>query len=217
VNTKVAISLIGCIFMSSAALAEVVIDVPDTVSVLIANGVKPELSGSIFQSGKTLHLADGQQQIVFRFEPYFAQGKNNIGVESDVILGKFQASNQKLVLSMPKYKNLRDAQKNIHSMEWSINDESGHPISLVKDKLLKEGTQFGRNFYTEMVIYNQSNKVASVPSFVPGNAFKINATLPKPSTEASHNAPTVESMLHYWYDLADEQTKQNFKQFINKQ
>lgn len=216
-NTKIAISLMSCIFVSSSAFAEVVIQVPDTVTILVANGTKPELSGGVFDSGKTLHLQDGLQQIVFRYTPYFQKGQNNIGVESEVTIAKFEASHQKLSLTMPHYHNLKEAQAHIKSMNWSITNEDGQAISLTNDQLVKEGIQFGRNFYTEMTVYNQSDKRASVPAFAPGKQqLRTMSTVPVHNPTTTGNAPSVKAMLHYWYDQADEQTKQTFKDYVNQ-
>ncbi|MEI8634547.1 hypothetical protein P4S72_26020 [Vibrio sp. PP-XX7] len=37
--------------------------------------------------------------MVFRYEPYFQQGKDNIGVESDVIIATFNETGKNAVIS----------------------------------------------------------------------------------------------------------------------
>lgn len=44
---------------------------------------------AVFSAKKTLTLEDGQQQIVFRYQPYFTQGNDRIQVESEVIVATF--------------------------------------------------------------------------------------------------------------------------------
>ncbi|MDW6004510.1 DUF2057 family protein [Vibrio mangrovi] len=201
-------------------MAKVTIDVPEAVDILVANGSKAEISGGgFFDSQKKLHLENGLQQVVFRYEPFFQEGKENIGVESDVIVAVFNAEDTGLAFQLPKYRNSREAQDRIGNMQWSLTNQNGQNVEVTKDKLLKDGMQIGRNYYTEMSIYNQSGKVASIPEYAPQNVAQIK-TIPARSVTSSQtktSATTAETMLHYWYDQADEQTRSRFKQFINQQ
>jgi uncharacterized protein YccT (UPF0319 family) len=224
VNIYKRITFMGMIIFSASAYAEVTINVPPTIDILVANGVKPQLSGGIFDSQKQFKLQDGLQQIVFRFEPYFAQGDDKIGVETDVDVLKFSAANTMLNFQLPKYRSPRDAEQHINNHQWSLTDPQGHAVNLIQDKIIKEGVQIGRNYYTETAIYNQSHKRASVPQFSPnilgGQAIPAATTTiaqPARTFTPKASASTAENMLHYWYEQADEQTRMRFKQFINKQ
>ncbi|WP_166434258.1 DUF2057 family protein [Vibrio viridaestus] len=229
-KNKAVISLIPVFLFSASALAEVTMKVPPEVSVVVANGHTPKLTGSVFDSAKTLHLPDGTQQILFRYKPYFAQGKDNIGVESDVLVSSFQVSNQNLEFVLPEYSDLKEAQANIHTMDWSFATEDGQKVASINDKLVKDGIQFGRNYITEAALYNQGNNAASVHTFAPEMTLsdrQIHSTS-QPQTQSMQNAdyqyqqaptggPSVESMLHYWYNQADPSTKAKFRAFVNGQ
>lgn len=202
--------------------------VPGEVSVYVANGKAPELTGGVFDSEKTLHLPDGTQQIFFRYEPFFTQGKDNIGVESDLLVATFHESNKALQFNLPKFRKLKEAQENIHSFAWHVSTINGQKIDMTSDKLIKKGIQFGRNYTTEASLYNQGNGIAAVHTFAPRTTLsdqQITTASLSGVQQANVNTnqatttggPSVESMLHYWYSQADANTKARFKAFVNGQ
>ncbi|WP_337160667.1 DUF2057 domain-containing protein [Vibrio alginolyticus] len=209
--------------MSGMAFADVTVSVPDNVSVLAANGEKADLSGVFFASERTLTLPDGLNQVVFRFAPYFNQGNDRLSVESDVIVTRFDATNAKLTLQMPEYRNLRDAEEKIKDLDWKLVDDSGNAIAVDQDKLLKPGMQIGRDYVREIEDYNQAGGSAAVafagaatmqpvtlPAKVPADMKQVRATAVKADS-------TAEEMLHFWYQKADAETKARFKKYVNQQ
>ncbi len=227
-NNKFLVPILSVLLFSSSAFAEVTMQVPSEVSVYVANGKAPELTGGIFDSGKTLHLPDGTQQIFFRYEPYFSKGKDNIGVESDVLVATFQEANTNINFVLPKFRDLKEAQENIHSFGWKLTTDNGQQIETIQDKLIKKGVQFGRNYKTEASLYNQGNGIAAVHSFAPkmtlsdqqihtaSQSYVPSKNVSTPDANAA-GGPSVESMLHYWYNQADTETKIRFKAFVNGQ
>ncbi|WNJ97532.1 DUF2057 family protein [Vibrio ruber] len=219
-NISKALSFTSMILLSGSAIASVTIDLPESVDILVANGGKADISSDgFFSSQRKLQLEDGLQQIVFRYEPFFQEGKDNIGVESDVTVAVFNAADAELALQVPQYRNSREAREHIGSMQWSLTNQDGQKIPVTQDKLLKDGIQFGRNYYTEMSVYNQSDKVASVPEYAPQSGLSVK-TIPARSLKSDQtkaSASTAETMLHYWYEQADKQTRARFKQFVNQQ
>ncbi|SHO58294.1 DUF2057 family protein [Vibrio quintilis] len=213
-------SFIGMMALSASSMAQVNISVPGDVEILVANGIKPHLTGGVFDYEKTLSLADGQQQIVFRYKPYFSQGKDNIGVESDVIVASFTATNKSLSFKLPKYKHAKDAQKSIKNLQWSFIDKQNKKVQLTEDKLQKEGMQIGRNYLTEIAVYNQTQSPAAVSAYAPKNAqvqpYQSGRHI-QSGKPAPQGATTPETMLHYWYEQADDATKARFKRFVNQQ
>lgn len=43
-------------------------------------------SQALFDATKKLELEDGEQQIVFRYSPYFSQGNDRIIIDSEVVI-----------------------------------------------------------------------------------------------------------------------------------
>ncbi|EOB6643098.1 DUF2057 family protein [Vibrio fluvialis] len=195
------------IVFSASAAATVTLDVPDTIDLLVVNGGKPNTSGGFFASSKKVEMEDGQQQIVFRYHPYFTQGNDRVGVESDVVIAKFNAADQSISFDMPEFRNAADAERSIKSMEWTLRDQQGTAIEMKQDRLIKEGMQIGRDYKQETLEYNMT-----------GGSAAITTQYVKPtSANGSTSDTTAEEMLHFWYGKADAQTKARFKQYVNQQ
>lgn len=198
---------------TTAAVADVTITIPETIDILVVNEETPKLTGSLF-SDKKLVLPDGQNQILFKYEPYFDQGKDRIILESDPIVGTFTASNQELTFKLPKYRHDVEASKKLPNLEWSLLDEKGQAIDIKQDKIIKHGMQIGRNYQIEVAEYNRKGGVAAVTS-----AAAVPVTLPAKVDGKPMKAgdTTAEEMLHFWYNKADAETQARFKAFINQQ
>lgn len=194
------------VIFSASAAAKVTVEVPNTVDLLVVNGEKPQTSGSLFSSSDTLELEDGENQIVFRFEPFFTQGDDRVGVSSDVVIAKFTTQDKELMFSLPEYRDAKSAQKDIKNFEWSLIDNNQQAVEIKQDRLTKSGMQLGRNYAQETLEYNRSGAIASVA--VAGTSMQM---------PTNANSDTAEEMLHFWYNKADKQTQQRFKQFINAQ
>ncbi|EGR8989077.1 hypothetical protein BST55_05605 [Vibrio vulnificus] len=201
--------------ISGMATAAVTLHVPDDVTLFVANGQKAKLSGSLFASSKTIELPNGENQIVFQYEPYFSQGNDRIGVESNVIIAKFSATDTDLNFELPKYRDHRVAEQEIKQMQWQLVDEQGAAVTKSEDKLVKSGMQIGRDYAREAADYNQTGGIAAI-----GTTVSVATIKPEPvaGVEAKVKAGdnTAEEMLHFWYDKADDATKARFKAYINQ-
>lgn len=192
--------------LSTNALADVTISIPDTVEVLLVNEQKPQLDGGLFSSQKTVTLPDGENQILFLYKPYFTQGKDRIIVESDPIVAKFAAKESELVFDFPSYRNVREAKAEIKSADWQFKNQNGQVVAVQQEQLAKEGMQIGRNFKLEIAEYNRHDGIAS-----------LNKSIPMPTNVSMDDLKgenTAEQMLHFWYQEADKETQQRFKQFL---
>ncbi|MDS1870506.1 DUF2057 domain-containing protein [Vibrio vulnificus] len=201
--------------ISGLVTAAVTLHVPDDVTLFVANGQKAKLSGSLFASSKTIELPNGENQIVFQYEPYFSQGNDRIGVESNVIIAKFSANDTDLNFELPKYRDHRVAEQEIKQMQWQLVDEQGAAVTKSEDKLVKSGMQIGRDYAREAADYNQTGGIAAIGTAVSVATIK---TEPVANVETKVKAGdnTAEEMLHFWYDKADEATKARFKAYINQ-
>ncbi|WP_172573039.1 DUF2057 domain-containing protein [Vibrio vulnificus] len=201
--------------ISGLATAAVTLHVPDDVTLFVANGQKAKLSGSLFASSKTIELPNGENQIVFQYEPYFSQGIDRIGVESNVIIAKFSANDTDLNFELPKYRDHRVAEQEIKQMQWQLVDEQGAAVTKSEDKLVKSGMQIGRDYAREAADYNQTGGIAAI-----GTAVSVATIKTEPvadvETKVKAGDNTAEEMLHFWYDKADEATKARFKAYINQ-
>lgn len=192
--------LIALVLSAFNCYADVTISVPDTVEMLAVNEQPPKLTGSFFASQKRLTLADGQNQIVFRYQPYFDKGNEQVIVEGKAIIALFNTAEQEVRFRLPNYRDIDQAQESIADLQWQLVNQEGQPIDVIEDKLVKEGIQIGRDYVLEVKAYNQDGGKAALFS--------------KPNSGPDNS---VEHALHYWYQQADANTKAKFKAFINQQ
>ncbi|MGL5430936.1 MAG: DUF2057 family protein [Vibrio sp.] len=205
------LSALLALCLAASAHATVTIEIPETIDLLVVNGASPQLSGGFFSANKKLELNDGEQQIVFRYAPYFNQGSDRIMVESEVVIATFDAANQQLSFALPQYRDANQANKSIKTMQWQLIDQQGQALQLRQDRLIKPGMQIGRNFEFEASEYNRTGGIAALNNRVetPAPASVSDSTVMP--------ASTAEEMLHFWYQKADPETKTRFKTFVNQQ
>ncbi|ASG05135.1 hypothetical protein B9J93_16375 [Vibrio sp. V17_P4S1T151] len=206
---KPALCTLTMIF-SASVLANITLEIPDTINLLAVNGQKPETSGSLFSSAKSLELADGEQQIVFKYAPYFTQGNDRVIIESDAVIATFTAKDAKLNFAMPEYRDAHRAEKEIKTMQWSLIDQAGQSLEIKQDRLLKEGYQVGRDYIREANDYNRAGGIAAI-------GMTDVAMLQNELAQSGNVQNAAEEMLHFWYNKADEKTQARFKEFVNQQ
>lgn len=206
---KSSLVAIAALLSSGVTHAEITIEVPESIALLVVNAEKPNVEGGFFSKTKTLTLPDGENQILFRYQPYFTQGSDRTIVESGPIVATFSAANAQLTFNMPSYRNAHDAKAQISDLTWQLTDSNGHALAVEQDKLIKEGMQIGRNFQLELAEYNRTSAPASL---------QITSTI-EPTINVSPTTSvesTAEEMLHFWYNKADQETQDRFKAFINQ-
>lgn len=216
-KTIQSIALLSTIVAAPAVLADVEIKVPSSVDILAVNEAKPDLDGSLFSSHKTLTVPDGQNQIVFQYQLAFDKGNDREFVDSDAIIATFSTTNAVLTFDMPKYRNTAEAKKGFENLDWKLVDENQNTISVKQDKLLKDGMQIGRKFPQEAKEYNQKGGVAALTlGASTGTAATVVQPVTLPAKIDANAANTAEEMLYFWYEKADAETKQKFKDYVNK-
>ncbi|OBS95653.1 hypothetical protein A9261_15900 [Vibrio tasmaniensis] len=220
-KTLQSIALLATIIAAPQVLADVTIEVPSSadalVEVLAVNEAKPDLDGGFFSSSKTITVPDGVNQIVFKYQLAFSQGNDREFVDSDTIIATFDATDTALTFDMPKFRNTNEAKKGFQNLDWKLVDENQNAISVKQDKLIKDGMQIGRKYPQEAKEYNQKGGIAALAM---GTAAGATAAVVQPVTLPAkidaNAANTAEEMLYFWYDKADAETKQKFKDYVNK-
>jgi uncharacterized protein YccT (UPF0319 family) len=212
---------------ATIASADVTIVADKTVSILAVNESKPDISsGGMFSSVNTIHLPNGINQIVFKYEPYFdpqaGDQDKRVFLSSEAIIARFEASDTNLTFVVPEYKDGREAEANIGNLTWSLQDKQGNAIAVFDDILTTSGVQVGRDYRRESEDYNRKRMGPAAISLMPlnpvateiSNAPVVSNTAPI----ASHPAPadTAEEMLIFWYNKATAETRMRFKQYVNQ-
>ncbi|WP_139684219.1 DUF2057 family protein [Vibrio tasmaniensis] len=216
-KTIQSIALLSAIVAAPAVLADVEIQVPSSVDILAVNEAKPDLDGGLFSSHKTLTVPDGENQIVFQYQLAFDKGNDREFVDSDAIIATFSATDAALTFDMPKYRNTAEAKKGFDNLDWKLVDENQNAISVKQDKLVKDGMQIGRKFPQEAKEYNQKGGIAALAiGTTAGATVAVVQPVTLPAKIDGNAANTAEEMLYFWYEKADAETKQKFKDYVNK-
>lgn len=196
------------------ATADVKLNLPKNAEVLTVNG-KPAVKSSI------LVLADGTNQIAFRYAAQYRQQADSVHYLSDVLIVRFDASAQALTLTLPAINSARDAKKFDESPKLTLLNAQDEAVGFTSDKLIKNGLQLGRDFEHEILQYNLSNHPASLNITMHASTTPIATTVnEQPSQTTSASSPSqaeISQMLDYWYEKANEKTKGSFKTKINKE
>ncbi|CAH6911473.1 conserved exported hypothetical protein [Vibrio chagasii] len=220
-KTLQSIALLSTIIAAPQVLADVKIEVPSSadalVEVLAVNEAKPDLEGGFFSSSKTITVPDGVNQIVFKYQLAFSQGNDREFVDSDTIIATFDATDTALTFDMPKFRNTNEAKKGLQNLDWKLVDENQNAISVKQDKLIKDGMQIGRKYPQEAKEYNQKGGIAALTvGASAGAAAAVAQPVTLPAKIDGNAANTAEEMLYFWYEKADAETKQKFKDYVNK-
>ncbi|WP_330148405.1 DUF2057 domain-containing protein [Shewanella oncorhynchi] len=137
------------------ATADVHLNLPKNAEVLTVNGKPAVKSGDLV-------LADGTNQIAFRYAAQYRQQADSVHYLSDVLIVRFDASAQTLSLTLPAINSARDAKKFDESPKLTLLNAQDEAVVFTSDKLIKNGIQLGRDFEHEILQYNLSNHPASL-------------------------------------------------------
>lgn len=226
------------------AMADVNLNLPKTAEVLTVNGKQPGNSSDLI-------LADGTNQIVFRYAAQYRQQADSVHYLSDVLIVRFDESEQTLTLKLPAINSARDAKKFDESPKLILVNAQDESVSFAQDKLVKNGLQIGRDFEHEMLQYNlgehpaslnititaaadtiappsanqpqirQASAVAStsliMPTVMAPTVATVNDQTKQNTSVTTPSQAEISQMLDYWYKLANDNTKANFKAKINQE
>jgi uncharacterized protein YccT (UPF0319 family) len=218
-------AMVLSLFASANLYAATTLVVPEDVKLLSVNMEKPKLEGGLFSDEKTMEIPDGTNQIVFKYQPEFEIGDDIKGVYGDVIIAKFDATDEELTFELPKFKTYRQAQTSISPLAWQLLDSKGQPIDLVEDVLESDGVQIGRNYPQEARNYNIAGGLASVAvTYVTVNQHQqaVSEIEPKAheiknSQESTAQDSQIVDLLKTMYNKATPQEKETFKKWVAQQ
>lgn len=175
------------------ATAEITLNLPKNAEVLTVNGRPAVKSDSLI-------LADGINQIAFRYSVQYRQQAETVRYQSDVLIVRFDASTQTLTLRLPAINSARDAKKFDEPPKLALLNAQDETVSFTSDILVKHGIQLGRDFEHEILQYNLSNQPASLnltmntETTIPNNAIAVSSTTAISANQPPvHQAPAVKS------------------------
>lgn len=207
--SKKFISAVGCIALLASQLvqAEVKIPIPDTINLLVVNSLKPKIEkGGLFGTD-TLVLPDGENQIVFKFQPSVMENDTLRRVYSDAIIAKFSAQDDELKFVLPEYRDLNQARNEIGNFEWSMVNNKDQVVDVKSEPLSANGVQLGRNFLEDVTDYNRRGGVAAITT----GAVAVKS-LPVQGQVKSDSENV--GQLKAWYLKANKQERKDFQVWL---
>lgn len=154
-----------CLTLSPMGIAAS-LQLPDRVETVLVNGKASQQQSSVKLD---LSMPDNMQQIAFRYQArYRDNGSQNYFV-SDVVILRFQASEQNYQLTLPTINSASRANQFNDRPTITLTDNTGKSIVFTRDKLMKSGLQIGRDFAQEIAQYNESGAIAAIASAKPIN------------------------------------------------
>ncbi|UXI02474.1 DUF2057 domain-containing protein [Photobacterium sp. TY1-4] len=197
--------------LSTAALAEVKVELPYSSELVLVNG--KEATGN-----ETLTLHNGEHQIAFRYQDNYRENGDYKLYKSEVIIIKFAGQDTTYQLALPKLRTAREVSRFDNTPTLNLTDPQAQSVSFAQDKLVKHGMQFGRDYEKEIQAYNLTNAPAALASLAVTPAPQLVAAPTTANTATPEKGQNVaENMLFYWYEQADAATRERFKAQINQQ
>ncbi len=208
---------LSAIFFSPLSFAEVVVHLNQGTSILAVNGQNIEDTG-LFDSKGKVQLPNGKNQILVEYTAEIGKDAEDIVLEtSESYVLLFEAKDQNLRLQTPKIKSYYDLNEFNSTPQWKIVDAQGKTIKYQSAILAKEGFQLARNYENELKVFNQSGSSAALASLqVERHQFNESPVVKnQPASTPKTDQKMIGEMLQYWYQQADENTRNNFKSWIN--
>jgi uncharacterized protein len=213
------------LYLGNPAWADTTLEIPDKIKIMVLNGKKVKYHD-------TLPVSTGINQIVVQFQGEVGSSFDDdaeIGY-SEVFVIKFEANTLPLKMVIPKIKRSRDLDRLNNTANIKILDAGGQMIPTEIAILEKEGVQILRDFEKEIHAFNETDSPAAVNASPPVSKIKtspassskpITALKPAPKKQVTrtpeiNQSNVAESMLMYWYNQADEETRNKFKHWINQ-
>jgi uncharacterized protein YccT (UPF0319 family) len=224
------------LFLAATAWAEVNLQMPDDLKAVAVNGKEEG-----YFAKTRLQLPNGINQIAIRLQKEFGRSVDDTEMEySDVFVIKFRAADESLRLYIPHIENKFDLERFNDNPDIRILNSSKTSTKTYVARLEKEGFLVMRNYEQELHVFNKSDSPAALKpnetqsktpdqnrentsKSTPSNTktYTVHERPQQPTTGVGTPSPPQtknmsEKMLKYWYEQADEATREKFKESINK-
>lgn len=191
---------------TSSAFAAVTLNLPEGLQIVAVNGLNADIY-------KQAQLPNGLNQIAVRYEGEFGRSAHDAEIlYSDVFVVIFKAAEATLAMKPLGIQKVSHLEKFNRSPRIRIVDQNGVAVATAVEKLQKDGFQLLRNYEQELVAFNRSSSPAAVRGSM---NLPAPAAVPTP-VQPGQQVKMTEQMLKYWYLQADEETRQRFREWINR-
>ncbi|WP_419533616.1 DUF2057 family protein [Endozoicomonas sp.] len=215
--------ILGALLVSSLAIpaiADNTLILPEKTKLLVLDGKDADkLDGK-----RDLSLSNGRHQLVFQLKTLVREGGDTKMFTSSPYIMTFNLSgDQTYTIKAPKLKTARDTDRLSKSpkSQFSLSNEKGQVTPFEFSVLNKSGLLIGVDTVEDIQKFNLSDNPAAVremagtvyiatPQGVSYQVAQQPSVMPAPATAQ----PMSESMLQYWYNQADETTRERFLKWI---
>ncbi|MFK0573056.1 DUF2057 family protein [Endozoicomonas sp.] len=228
--------LLGALLVSSLAIpaiADNTLVLPGKTKLLVLDGKSAEplnKKSNVSLSSRSLgslslgslSLSNGRHQLVFQLKTLVREGGDSKMFTSSPYIMTFDLTgDQAFTIHSPKLKTVRDTDKLSRSPEtqFSITDQKGQAIPFEFSVLNKSGLLIGIDTIEDIQKFNLSDNSAAVREMAgtvyiatpQGISYQVAqqpvpTVMPAPATAQ----PMSENMLQYWYNQADDATRERF-------
>ena len=178
------------------------------------------LDGKNTEALKQITLDNGRHQIVFQLKSLIREGGDTKMFSSSPYIMTFDLSGDQIfTVNGPKLKTARDTSKLSYSTQshFSMTDQKGKTIPFEFSVLNKSGLLIGASTVEDIQKFNLSDNPAAVRELA-GTVYIATPyaapTRAKPATATDQ--PMSETMLQYWFNQADENTRTRFLQWASE-
>ena len=218
--------LLGVLLASILAMpviADNTLVLPEKTKLLVLDGKNADK----LDSKKGLALGNGRHQLVFQLKTLVRDGGDTkLFTTSPYVMTFDLSGDQTYTINAPKLKTTRDTDKLSQSPEaqFSITNAKGQTIPFEFSVFNKSGLLIGGDTVEDIQKFNLSDSPAAVRAMAgtvyiatpQGISYQVAqqpqpAVMPAPATAQ----PMSESMLQYWYNQADETTRERFLQWVS--
>jgi uncharacterized protein YccT (UPF0319 family) len=209
----VAPSFLLALLFSAQALAEVTLALGPCVQAHVVNGEE-----KMIRSESSLTLTNGTQQLVVDCTAMLGRSNDDAFPETgEAFVLLFEAADTKLTLSAPHIQTRRQMTAFNRQKDFRLTNAAGTSVNYHVDVLEKEGFQVFRDYPGELEAFNRTSSPAAIRMQLPGLADADTDTAgpsPKAGGQGAQDQGMVRQMLRYWYLQADEQTRKEWKNWI---
>ncbi|MBO9482108.1 DUF2057 domain-containing protein [Salinisphaera sp. G21_0] len=217
--------LLGALLISTLAMpviADNTLVLPEKTKLLVLDGKDADHLGS----KKDLSLGNGRHQLVFQLKTLVRDGGDTKMFTTSPYIMTFDLSgDQTYTINAPRLKTTRDTDKLSQSpkAQFSITNSKGQTIPYEFSVLNKSGLLIGGDTVEDIQKFNLSDSPAAVRAMAgtvyianpQGVSYQVAQSRPSVMPAPATAQPMSESMLQYWYNQADETTRERFLQWIS--
>ncbi|EGA63541.1 DUF2057 family protein [Vibrio brasiliensis] len=183
---------LSCGLIAPLSFADVNIDIPRDVQILVVNGEDAGYSSFGFDYKENLHLNDGINQVVFRISKVVNEsGNKSTKFKSKPLVATIESADSHLKLEVPNLKTLQSGYDFDSNPSFNVSTIDGE-VEYFKQGQLRTLATFGSDFVQATENFNKSSEPASLAHLVSAstNPNKVTAPTPEKKVKATAQANT---------------------------